>query len=264
MHGKKLSPADRPVATKEQLKEINKKFSNKKFDAEKDNKIKSQVIELALKVAENPANSDIQILKNKEILDLCKSLNARICWSCQSPNCYSKQMICNGLGVQKKYVGNCLGKPMTFKSLKAREAGANTATAQINVPATADSESEGEDFFNDHYATNSDNEDRSFYAEHLVAGFTLDYELTEETLPNYDEMELTEDVPDKECIVCGKDNLNLVELQEHYGDFHSIFIFETGDEDNSTLQHWQKSIQRWKDSGKLVPESHPPPASCLE
>jgi hypothetical protein len=88
--------------------------------------------------------------------------------------------------------------------------------------------------------------------------------LTKETLPNYDEMELTEDIPDKECIVCGKDNLILVELQEHYNDFHDIFIFETGDEDNSTLQEWLKSIKRWKDSGKLVPESHPTPTSGRE
>merc|ERR1712015_505421 len=47
-------------------------------------------------------------------------------------------------------------------------------------------------------------------------------------------------------------------------DFHDIFIFENGDEDNSTLEHWQKSIQRWKDSGKTVPESHPPPTSGRE
>merc|ERR1712015_233873 len=47
-------------------------------------------------------------------------------------------------------------------------------------------------------------------------------------------------------------------------DFHDIFIFENGDEDNSTLEHWQKNIQRWKDSGKLVPESHPPPTSGRE
>merc|ERR1712074_158931 len=51
--GKKLNPADRPVATKEQLKEINVKFTKKKFDDEKENKIKSQIIELALKLAEN-------------------------------------------------------------------------------------------------------------------------------------------------------------------------------------------------------------------
>merc|ERR1712015_290189 len=261
MHGKKLSPADRPVATKEQLKEINKKFSNKKFDAEKDNKIKSQVIELALKVAENPANSDIQILKNKEILDLCKSLNAKICWSCQGPNCYSKQMICNGLGVQKKYVGNCLGKPITFKGLKAREAGANTATAQINVPATADSESEGEEFFNVHYATNSDNEDRTFYAEHMVAGFTLDYNITEETLPNYDEMMLTELVPDKECIICGKDKIDLIDLSEHYSDHHDITFVEPSLGYNSPLPVWIRMIKEWKESGRIGPaESAPPPS----
>merc|ERR1711984_47966 len=105
----------RPAPTKEQLREISKKFNSKKLETDKDNKIKSQVIELVLKEAENPANSDFLILKNKPVLELCKSLNVRICWSCQSPNCYSKQQICNGLGVKKKFVGNCLGKPMTFK-----------------------------------------------------------------------------------------------------------------------------------------------------
>ena len=59
--------------------------------------------------------------------------------------------------------------------MKAREAGASTATAQINIPSTADSESEGEEFFNVHTASNSDNEDRTFYAEHMVAGFKLEY-----------------------------------------------------------------------------------------
>merc|ERR1712030_245686 len=68
---KKLNNADRPTANRAQASEIQKKFKNKALDNEKDNKIKSQVIELVLKVAENPANSDSLVLRNKEVVDLC-------------------------------------------------------------------------------------------------------------------------------------------------------------------------------------------------
>ena len=41
--GKKLNNADRPAATREQAKDISKKFANKKLGDDKDNKIKSPI-----------------------------------------------------------------------------------------------------------------------------------------------------------------------------------------------------------------------------
>ena len=152
-------------------------------------------------------------------------------------------MICNVMNVQKRFVGNCLGKPITFKALKAREAGANTATAQINIPTTADSESEGEEFFNVHNAANSDNEDRTFYAEHMVAGFNLEYNITEDTLPKWDELIVTEMVPNKECIICGKDNMDLIDLSCHYTDHHDIAFLEPSLGYNSPLSVWINSAK---------------------
>ena len=54
--------------------------------------------------------------------------------------------------LQKKYVKDCKGKQITFKELKERQTEAKTATAQIKVPATVDSDSEGEAFYETHAA----------------------------------------------------------------------------------------------------------------
>merc|ERR1712030_259846 len=78
--GKKLNPDERPVPTKEQIKEINSKFLKKQIDAEEDKKIKTKVVELALKLADNPANTKLKVYKHKDILELLKTLKARVCW----------------------------------------------------------------------------------------------------------------------------------------------------------------------------------------
>ena len=80
---------------------------------------------------------------HKDIATLLKAENKRVCWCCNSANCFIKQTICQTLKMQKKYLRDCKGKQISFKELKEIQSEAKTATAQIKVPATVDSDTEG-------------------------------------------------------------------------------------------------------------------------
>merc|ERR1712030_160144 len=252
--GKKVKGEEKPAATKEQNKEIHAKYNKKKIDAEEDKKIKTKVVELDLKLAENPANTDLKVWNHKDITALLKTLKARVCWCCESANCFIKQSICTQMQVKRKYGEKCNGYQVSFKDLKERESGANTATAQIKVPPTVNSESEGDEFFNAHYVANSAPVDQTFYEENMVAEFKLEIVITKDTIPKWSELSKTAMVADKECIICLKENMDIDDLTIHYSDKHELAFFNPKEEvPESPLSAWIAAAQDWKDSGRTEP-----------
>ena len=145
---------------------------------------KTRVVELALKLAENSANADTKVWNQKEIVALLETLKVRICWCCNSVNCFIKQGICTQMQVQRKFLEKCMGKQITFKELKERQSEAKTATAQIKVPTTVDSESEGDEFFNAHFSASGAPVDEFSYEENMVAEFNIEVKITKDTIPN--------------------------------------------------------------------------------
>ena len=110
--------------------------------------------------------------------------------------------------------------------MKERESGANTATAQIKVPTTINSESEGDEFFNAHYVASSAPVDQTFYEENMVAEFKIEIVITKDTLPKWSELSKTAMVADKECIICLKENMDIDDLTIHYSDKHELAFFD--------------------------------------
>ena len=64
-------------------------------------------------------------------------------------------------------------------------------------------------------------------------------------IPNYSEMEKTEEVPDKQCIICLKKDMDLRNLSIHYSVKHDLTIGM--DEDDSTFEEWVEAKNNAKD-----------------
>ena len=93
---------------------------------------------------------------------------------------------------------------------------------------------------------NENNDNNEFGFENYSINITLDTPLTREMLPVYSVLEEIADVADKDCIVCPKKNMNLLNLVLHYSDKHKLFLQR--DEDDSTLEEWIQAKEKVNDS----------------
>ena len=92
--------------------------------------------------------------------------------------------------MSKRYFGECKGKQTTFKELK--ELAPEAQTAQINIPAFTDSDSENESFNNTfnvmnvmHEATETANE---FGFQEYMAEIKIETPVNADTVPKYKEL----------------------------------------------------------------------------
>ena len=158
--------------------------------------------------------------------------------------------------MNKKYAGECTGKQTTFKELKElKQSEAKTATAQITVPALADSDSESElmnNTFNVMYASKTTTDEFGFQ-ENMVAEFKIEIPVNAETIPKYKDLEKTALIPDKYCLICLKDKMDLAKLSVHMSMHHSIAF--VGDEDDDPVQEWIDVAEGWKKGGRTSPYS---------
>ena len=114
-------------------------FKKYRVSFKEDNEIKKDVDTIAYKLAEDPANADLQVVNHEQIQSLLTKKKKKVCWSCRRPNCLSSQICSKKLKLKKRYIGKCDGKPITFKQLKASRQNtpapkANESTARITPP----------------------------------------------------------------------------------------------------------------------------------
>ena len=113
---------------------------------------------------------------------------------------------------------------------------AKTATAQITVPAAADSDSDSEFITNTFNVMRASREetDEFLIQENMVAEFNIEIPINAETIPKYKDLEKTALIPDKFCMICLKDKIDLEKLTIHMSMRHSISF--CGDEDDDPVQ----------------------------
>merc|ERR1712105_291157 len=199
----------------EETPELKKAFNAevKKFSVnfKEDNAIRKEVGELALKLAEDPTNDNMQVTNHEQIKNLLAKKKKKVCWKCRRQTCLTKQICSRKFKLEKKFDTKCYGKPTTFKQLKINKnvtegkpsPKANESTAKITPPPTYGSDSdEDTDLIINNMVTNSSEEFGNNYYQN-VAGFSIEGVITAEDLPNYDLMAETEFVADKSCIICG-------------------------------------------------------------
>ena len=104
--------------TPELQKELTSEYKKIKVNQKEDDDTKVEVDTLALKLAEDPANADKQVTSHEEIVKILKKKKKRVCWSCRRINCLTRQTCGNKLKLRKQYLGDCKGKPITFKESK--------------------------------------------------------------------------------------------------------------------------------------------------
>ena len=126
--------------SKELIDALKREYNKFKINNKEDNDFKKEVDNLALKLAENPANENLQVINHEEIASFLKSKNKRVCWSCRLTNCLTRQICSSKLKIKKRFLGKCEGKRITFKQLKEQKPSTPTATAQITTPAPANAD----------------------------------------------------------------------------------------------------------------------------
>ena len=184
------------------------------------------------------------VIKNEKIQALLAKKKRKVCWKCRRQNCLSAQVSSRRLKLEKKFVGKCDGKAITFKQLKLQQSKedeaapkANGSTAKISPPAVSDSDSDGE-MFNSFISTIKQNNSEDFGYNYVqnIAGFSINGVVTEDNIPSYKVMKETEFIADKSCIVCPEENMDLEALSEHYCYEHTITFMETYEDDLETFQ----------------------------
>jgi hypothetical protein len=94
---------------------------------------------MALDIGKDTANDDLFVIKNEKILAFLAKKKRKVCYKCRRQNCISAQVCSRRLKLEKKFVGKCDGKAITFKQLKEAKAAeghsttpkANESTAKI-------------------------------------------------------------------------------------------------------------------------------------
>jgi hypothetical protein len=234
--------------SKELLDQLSKDFHKKKIDNKGDFALQKEIDTLALKLAENPANSDAKVMLHDDIVAFFKTKKKRVCWSCRLSNCFTKQTCSMKLKLHKKFTCKCKGKQITFKELKETKPLSPTATAQITSPASADSDSDTDDIahaFTDMSTPQTQNDEFGFREN--VAEYTVDRIVNEETIPKYEKLAETEIVADKCCLICLKGNMDLWHLSHHLTDYYTIAFF--GEENDDPASAWIFVATEWKENG---------------
>ena len=219
-----------------------------------DNALRQEVDDLALKIAEDPANDNVIITNHEQIKSFLEKKKKKVCWKCRRQKCLSKQTASRKFKLEKKFDNKCDGKPLTFKQFKANNEGkpkAVESTAKITTPSISGSDSDEDTdlIINNIRESRSEEFGDNYYQN--VAGFSVEGVITAEDLPNYDVMALTEFVADKSCIICHKDNMMLEDLSEHYHDEHMLdFTDEIMDE----LELWQDRAEEFANKDDDIPQ----------
>ena len=228
-----------------------KDFRKDKIPFKKDEDIKNEVTTIALKLAEDPSLSDAKVGLNKEIQDHLAQKKVRICWCCQSANCYCRQTLSNKHKLKKRYNDNCTGKQITFAELKDRvktkvssPTETNTAAANIKPATVTDYDSDAAELElavsrMDKYQTERSEE---FSFKDCVASMSTKILVSIETIPDYATLAKTAHIADKHCIICLKSKLTLQRLSDHYSDSHDLYWNDDG---TDSLAEWLESEENW-------------------
>merc|ERR1712105_488766 len=95
----------------EETPELKKAFNAevKKFSInfKEDNDLRKEVDELALKLAEDPTNDNVQVINHEQIKNLLAKKKKKVCWKCRRPNCLSMQICSRKFKLEKKFSGKC-------------------------------------------------------------------------------------------------------------------------------------------------------------
>merc|ERR1712030_215296 len=219
-----------------------KKF---RIDYKEDNALKRKVDDLALEIGKDTSNDDLLVIKNEKIQALLSKEKKKICWRCRRQNCVSAQVCSRKLKLEKKFVGKCDGKPITFKQLKIQKNAenkpttpeANEATTKISPTKVLDSDSDEEEFNSYINIINQKNSDDFGYSYATnITEFSILGVITEDNMPNYAIMKETEFIADKSCIVCPEEDMDLEALSEHYCYEHTITFTEDYEDDLEQFQ----------------------------
>ena len=216
-------------------------YAKMRICAEDDNALNKEVTEIAKKLAEDPKNADIKVYKHADIQAFLKTKNKRVCWDCKSYNCMLKQTLSSKHHLNKRFLNNCKGKQLSFKELAENLKVSNTeteaASAQITTPTPANYDPEEEEIAAIIASIEADNaaKENEFGYQNYSVEFSHDVPITEDMIPVYAEYKKTATVPDKQCIICLKKNMNLKKLTAHYLT-HDMFF--AGDEDDSNVDEW--------------------------
>lgn len=233
----------------------------KKFTVtfKEDNAIRKEVDDIALKLAEDPANDNMIVTNHEQIKSFLAKKKKKVCWRCRRQQCLTKQICSRKFKLEKKFDKHCDGKPLTFKQLKINKEGkpnpkANKSTAKFSPPPIYGSDSdEDADLIINNMMTRRTEEFGNNYYEN-IAGFSVEGVITAEDLPNFDKMAETEFVADKSCIICHEENMELDDLSAHYNDEHMIHFV---DDFVDPLHVWQARALEFANKDDDIPqESH--------
>ena len=142
----------------------------------------------------------------------------RICWCCQSANCYIRQTLSNKHKIQKHYAPNCTGKQITFNELKERvknkEASpteSNAVAANIKPSTVTEYDSDTADLEFEFSKLNRYQTEKieEFGYNDFVASMSARIPVSIETIPDYATLEKTAHIADKHCIICLKSKLRI-------------------------------------------------------
>jgi hypothetical protein len=231
--------------TKELIDQFNKDVNKSKVPHHEDITNRKEIDAAALKLAEDPANADLNVTSHEEIAKVIQAKKRKVCWSCRLANCYNRQICSMKLKIKKRYQGKCTGKIITFKELKESKPSTPTATTQILPPASTDSDSDSE--YLTEVFSGMKSPELEFGFRHCLAGFSTVRVVFEETVPNFEELKETEDIADKACIIF------LSKLSKHMEQYHTIYFY--GKEYDDPVSEWISSATAWDEEVETYSDS---------
>ena len=187
-----------------------KEFKKVKLPFKKDEEVKKELDDIALKLAEDTSLKDVKVFSHKDIIEALNKRKARVCWCCRSMNCLTKQKLSFKHKIAKAYVGKCKGKQLTFSELLKeskdnKPAESNTASTNIKPPTNTNYDSDASELgaaMNGMENYQNTQVEEFGYGHYSVDTSTTRIPVSPETIPSYEAYLKTANDPDEGCMIC--------------------------------------------------------------
>ena len=205
-----------------------------------------------IKLATDSKNDDTEIINHPDIIALMKEKNnRRICWDCSLHNFWLKQKLSRKHKLNKRLLLECKGKLLKFKDLKEKPNVSKTevATASASISSSKPFNENSDEELNrllEEMDTSGNDDNSDFELQNYTVGISINSPFTKNMIPNYTEMLKTREVPDKQCILCQKKNMDLNQIFNHYIDDHDLTMGEESDDEVSTFEEWVEAYNKAK------------------
>ena len=250
--------------TSEQSKSYKNAVRGKAPSRAEDIENQKNLIEFILKLGEDKKDNSL-VTSSKEYINYIKDKNIKCCTSCFSQGCKVRYQAAKSLGIPYNPKKCRREEQKTWKfgqleGLKVPEPEQQNPKIKVKTVSIQPKQSlpTTNSLVDDLYAFDAETNEDFMVIPSKMARITTRPRFTKATIPDTDEMLLDMITVNKECNICGLDDLNSLDLFEHWEEDHGL-------ETDASVEEWNAALEEYEENDmepEVTDQEDPPIASA--